>query len=271
MSNYKNKSGYYGNKNGDISGSTEDNGGNDNVFIGRNAVLELLKSGREIDKLYVQKGEREGSITLIVARAAESRIPVVEVDKHRLDKMSAGGVHQGVAAIASETAYVSVEDILAIAAERGEKPFIVICDSINDPHNLGAIIRTAECAGVHGVIIPKRRAVSVNGAAAKASAGAVFHMAVARVSNLSSAMRTLRDNNVWIYALESDGTPYYKSDFDCACAFVLGGENSGVTRLVRDNSDFVISVPMYGKINSLNVSNAGAVVLFEAARQRTQK
>ena len=157
MSNYKNKSGYYGNKNGDISGSTEDNGGNDNVFIGRNAVLELLKSGREIDKLYVQKGEREGSITLIVARAAESRIPVVEVDKHRLDKMSAGGVHQGVAAIASETAYVSVEDILAIAAERGEKPFIVICDSINDPHNLGAIIRTAECAGVHGVIIPKRR------------------------------------------------------------------------------------------------------------------
>lgn len=243
----------------------------DNLFIGRNAVLELLKSEREIDKLYIQKGEREGSITLIVAKAIENKIPIVEVDKRRLDSMSSGGVHQGVAATASETAYVSVENILAIAAEKGEKPFIVICDSVNDPHNLGAIIRTAECAGAHGVIIPKRRAVSVNGAVAKASAGAVFHMPVARVVNLSSAINVLKENNVWVYALEADGTPYYENKFDNGCAFVLGGENTGVTRLVRENCDFVVSIPMFGKINSLNVSNAGAIVLFEAARQKAKK
>lgn len=268
MPYYKNKDGNHRSNNEYNNTTSESTDESENVFIGRNAVLELLKSGKDIDKLYVQKGEREGSITLIVAKAAENRIPIVEVDRNRLDGMSSGGVHQGVVAVASETAYVSVEDILAIAAERGEKPFIVICDSINDPHNLGAIIRTAECAGAHGIIIPKRRAVSVNGAVAKASAGAVFHIAVARVSNLSSAMKTLKDNNVWIWALEADGTPYYESKFDCGCAFVLGGENSGVTRLVRDNSDFVASIPMYGKINSLNVSNAGAIVLFEAAKQR---
>ncbi|PKM62796.1 MAG: 23S rRNA (guanosine(2251)-2'-O)-methyltransferase RlmB [Firmicutes bacterium HGW-Firmicutes-21] len=243
----------------------------ENLFIGRNAVLELLKSTRETDKLYVQKGEREGSITLIVAKAVEKRIPVIEVDKRRLDGMSGGGVHQGVAAVASETAYAEVDDMLALAAERGEKPFIVICDSVNDPHNLGAIIRTAECAGAHGVIIPKRRSVSVNGTVAKASAGAVFHMLIARVSNLSSAIRFLKDNNVWVWALEAEGTPYYKSEFDCGCAFVLGGEGDGVSRLVKDSSDFVVSIPMFGRINSLNVSNAGAIVLFEAAKQRALK
>lgn len=269
MPYYKNKNDY--NRSNDENNNTDASDESDHIFIGRNAVLELLKSGREIDKMYVQKGEREGSITLIVAKAIENKIPIVEVDRNRLDSMSNGGIHQGVAAIASETAYVSVEDILAIAAERGEKPFIIICDSINDPYNLGAIIRTAECAGAHGVIIPKRRAVSVNGAVAKASAGAVFHMAVARVSNLSSAIKTLKDNNIWIWALEADGSPYYESKFDCGCAFVLGGENTGVTRLVRENSDFVASIPMYGKINSLNVSNAGAIVLFEAARQRANK
>jgi len=241
---------------------------NENLIIGRNAVLELLKSGKEIDKLYVQKGEREGSITLIVSKAVERRIPVVEADKRKLDSMSGGGVHQGVAASAAEIVYADIRDILDLAAERSEKPFIVICDSINDPHNLGAIIRTAECAGAHGVIIPKRRSVSVNSTVAKASAGAVFHIPIARVSNLSFAVKQLKENNIWVWALEADGTPYYNNDFDCGLALILGGEDSGVTRLVRESSDFVASIPMYGNINSLNVSNAGAVIMFEVAKQR---
>jgi len=271
MPYYKKNDDYKHAETDNTNNNIDDSEESDNIFIGRNAVLELLKSGRAIDKMYIQKGDREGSITLIVAKAIEDKVPIVEVDRRRLDSMSNGGIHQGVAAIASETAYVSVEDIIAIAAERGEKPFIIICDSINDPHNLGAIIRTAECAGAHGVIIPKRRAVSVNGAVAKASAGAVFHIAVAKVTNLTSAIKVLKDNNIWVWALEADGTPYYESDFDCGCAFVLGGENTGVTRLVRENSDFVASIPMYGKINSLNVSNAAAIVLFEAAKQRAKK
>lgn len=250
---------------------TEKTEESENLFIGRNAVLELLKTDKEVDKLYVQKGEREGSITLIVAKAVEKKIPVVEVDRRRLDMMSGGGVHQGVAAEVSETTYASVEDMLALAASRGEKPFIVICDSINDPHNLGAIIRTAECAGAHGVIIPKRRSVSVNSTVAKASAGAVFHMLVARVPNLNTAIKQLKDNNIWVWTVETGGTPYYESNYDCGCAFVLGGEDTGVSRLVKENSDFVASIPMYGKINSLNVSNAAAVVLFEAAKQRALK
>jgi len=242
----------------------------ENLFIGRNAVLELLKTDKQVDKLYVQKGEREGSITLIVAKAVEKRIPVVEVDKRRLDMMSGGGAHQGVAAEVAETDYASVEDILALAKERREKPFIIICDSINDPHNLGAIIRTAECAGAHGVIIPKRRSVSVNSTVAKASAGAVFHTLVARVPNLNTAIQQLKENNVWIWAVETGGTPYYEHNYDCGLAFVLGGEDTGVSRLVRENCDFCASIPLYGKINSLNVSNAAAVVLFEAARQRAK-
>lgn len=252
------------------------NAGNDfdkdnSLIIGKNAVLELLKSNKEIDKIYVQKGEREGSITLIVAKAVEKKIPVVEADRRRLDGMSGGGSHQGVAASVPETEYASVEDILALAEKRNEKPLIVICNSVNDPHNLGAIIRTAECAGAHGVIIPKRRSVSVNGTVAKASAGAVFHMLIAKVANLNSAIKLLKENNVWIWALEADGEPYYESDFDCGCAFVLGGEDSGVSRLVKENADFVSSIPMFGKINSLNVSNAGAIMLFEAAKQRALK
>lgn len=241
---------------------------NENLFIGRNAVLELLKTDKQVDKLYVQKGEREGSITLIVAKAVEKKIPVVEVDRRRLDMMSGGGVHQGVAAEVAETNYASIEDMLALAEERGEKPFIVICDSINDPHNLGAIIRTAECAGAHGVIIPKRRSVSVNSTVAKASAGAVFHMLIARVPNLNTVIKQLQENNVWVWAVETGGTPYYEHNFDCGLAFVLGGEDAGVSRLVKENCDFTASIPMYGKINSLNVSNAAAIVLFEAARQR---
>jgi 23S rRNA (guanosine2251-2'-O)-methyltransferase len=182
--------------------------------------------------------------------------------------MSGGAVHQGVAASVSEIAYTEIEDMLALAESRNEKPFLIICDSVNDPHNLGAIIRTAECAGAHGVIIPKRRSVSVNQTVAKASAGAVFHIPIARVPNLNSTVKLLKERNIWVWALEADGTPYYESDFNCGCAFVVGGEDSGISRLLRDSSDFVLSIPMFGSINSLNVSNAAAIVLFEAAKQR---
>lgn len=242
---------------------------NENLFVGRNAVTELLKSGRGVNKLIVQKGLRE-SLASVIAMAAESGVPVVDADKRRLDAIAGGLPHQGVAAYASETVYCSVQDILDAAAEKNEKPFIVICDSVEDPHNLGAIIRTAECAGVHGVIIPKRRGVCVTGTVAKASAGAVFHTKIARVSNLASAVDELKRNNVWVWALEACGQPYYGSDFDCGCALILGGEGKGVSELLMKKSDFVVSIPMFGKINSLNVSAAGAIMMFEAAKQKNK-
>ena len=177
--------------------------------------------------------------------------------------------HQGVAALASEIEYAGLEDILRIADSRGEAPFIVIADSINDPHNLGALIRSACCAGAHGVVIPKRRAVQVTPAVIKASAGAIEHIAVARVPNLAAAVDELKEKNVWLYAVEADGEPYYGKDFSTGgCAFILGSEGEGVSRLLRDKADFVVSIPMYGGVNSLNVSAAASVVIFEAARQR---
>lgn len=242
----------------------------DDIYVGRNAVTELLKSGRGADKILMQSGD-DGPLKVILALAAEKNIPVIRCDRRKLDSLANGVPHQGVAAYASETEYKTVEDILEIAKSRGEKPFVVICDSVEDPHNLGAIIRTAECAGVHGVIIPKRRGVSVNGTVAKASAGALFHMAIARVPNLASAVDTLKENGVWVWALEADGECCYNSDFDCGCALILGGENHGVSELLRKKADHVVSIPMYGSINSLNVSNAGAVMMFEAAKQRHGK
>ena len=250
----------------------EDNAGSDGLFWGRNSVLELLSSGRAVDKIYVQKGSREGSISVIVGKATARRIPVVEVDRVRLDSMSGGGVHQGVAASVPETAYATIDELFANAEKSGGKPFFVICDSINDPHNLGAIIRSAECAGAHGVIIPKHRSVSLTSTVAKASAGALFRIPVARAANLASAVDALKKRGIWIYALEADGEPYYGERFDdSGIAFVLGSEGEGVSRLIREKSDFVLSIPMYGSLNSLNVSAAAAIVLFEAAKQRNWK
>lgn len=240
----------------------------DGLFIGRNAVIELLKSGREVDRVFVKRGEREGSISLICALAKERGVPLLETDVRKLDAMACGGVHQGVAAIAAETAYLSVPELLAQTASAGETPFYVICDGVSDPHNLGAVIRSAECAGANGIIIPKRHAVGVNGTVAKSSAGALFHMPVARVSNLVSAVRTLKENGVWIWTVEADGKPYYEQDLRGSVALILGSEGEGVSRLLREESDFTAGIPMYGQINSLNVSNAAAVLLFEAARQR---
>ena len=253
----------------------EENGrssGNEGIFWGRNSVLELLASGRDIDKIYVQKGAVEGSIKVIVGKAAARRIPIVETDRSRLDTISGGAVHQGVAASVPETVYATVDDLFGAAEKRGEKPFFVICDGINDPHNLGAIIRTAECAGAHGVIIPKHRSVSLTSTVAKSSAGAIFRVPVARVNNIASAIADLQQRGVWVYALEASGKPYFGEKFDdSGIAFVLGSEGEGVSRIVKEKSDFVLSIPMYGELNSLNVSAAAAVMLFEAARQRHGK
>lgn len=236
--------------------------------IGRNAVSELLKSGRDVDKLYVKKGERTGSITVIVSEAIKRNIPVVEVESNKLDFMSGGQMHQGVIASASLKDYVSVDEILKAASDKGEKPLIIIADGVEDPQNLGALLRVAECSGAHGVIIPKRRAVGLTEAVGRASAGAVEHVPVAKVTNLAQTVDELKEKGLWIYAAEAGGQAHYETDMTGAAAIILGSEGFGVSRLLKDKSDFIISIPMYGMINSLNVSSAGAVILCEAARQR---
>lgn len=240
------------------------------VVAGRNAVSELLKSDRTIDKIYVRKGEREGSVTVLVAKAIEKNIPVVEAELSKLDFISGGANHQGIVAMASMKEYVSVDDILDIAAQRGEKPLIVIGDSIEDPHNLGALIRCAECAGAHGLIIPKRHAVGITPAVYKSSAGAIEYMAVAKVSNIATTIEYLKEKGLWIFACEAGGTPYYETDFNCPCAIILGSEGNGVGRLIKERSDFIVSIPMYGKVNSLNVSTAASVILCHAARMQRE-
>jgi len=225
-----------------------------------------LKSDRAIDKIYVRKGNHEGSITVIVAKALEKRIPVVEVEQKKLDYISGGVNHQGVVAMAAMKDYVSVDRILEIAEERGEKPLIVICDCIEDPHNLGAIIRCAECAGAHGIIIPKRHAVGITPAVYKSSAGAIEHMAIAKVSNIATTMEELKKKGIWIFASEAGGDPYYETDFNCAAAIIFGSEGNGVGKLIKERSDYIVSIPMYGQVNSLNVSTAASVILCHAAR-----
>lgn len=236
------------------------------AVVGRNAVRELLKSGRAIDKIFVRRGEREGSITMLVAQAIERKIPVLEVEKPKLDAYACGLPHQGIVAMAAQKEYCTVDDILKIAEERGEMPLIVIADGINDPNNLGAVIRCAEGAGAHGIIIPKRHAVGVSPAVTKASAGAVEHMAIAKVTNLASAIEDLKARGIWTYAAEAGGTPYYEVDYHNPCALVFGSEGDGVSRLVKERCDFVVSIPMYGQVNSLNVSTASAVIINEAKR-----
>lgn len=260
---YENKN--YGMYSSDAITEKEDDG----TVVGRNAVRELLKSERGIEKIYVKKGgSHEGSITVLVAEAIERGIPVVEIEGQKLDAISQGTSHQGIVAIASLKEYSTIDDMLALAEERGEKPLIVIADSIEDPHNLGALIRCAECAGAHGVVIPKRRAVGITPTVYKSSAGAIEHMLIAKVSNIATTIEQLKKKGVWVFTSEADGTPYYETDFDCACAIVLGSEGNGVSRIVKENSDFIVSIPMYGKVNSLNVSTAASVILCHAARMQ---
>ena len=238
------------------------------VVVGRNPVMELLKSGREIEKLYVQRGEREGSITKIFAEARKRSIVISEVDKKRLDELALGNAHQGVAAVASAVRFVSVSDIVSAARDKGEKPLIVVCDGIEDPHNLGAIIRSADGAGAHGIVISRRHCPVIGQTVFKSSAGAAAHVPIARVANIASAVDELKESGVWVFAAEADGTCYTEADFDCACAVVLGSEGDGISRLVREKCDFTVSIPMYGRVNSLNVSAAAAVLLFHAAQKQ---
>ena len=241
------------------------------VVIGRNAVKELLLGGRDVDKLYITSGEREGSINQLLGIAAERGIPITECDRQKLDSIAKGGRHQGIIAIAAERKYSSIDEILAYAEEKGEPAFVVVCDGIEDPHNLGAIIRSAECVGAHGIIIPKRRAVGLTATVAKSSAGALEHMKVAKVTNLSSAIDELKEKGLWIYAADMDGSTYYKTDMKGPMALVLGSEGFGISRLVKEKCDFIVSIPLYGQVNSMNVSCAAAILLAEVARQRNDK
>jgi len=241
------------------------------MVIGRNAVRELLKTGRAIDKIYVQRGEREGSIVVLVAEAIERHIPIIETDRAKLDKMTDFAVHQGVVAMAAEKEYCSVEDILDIAKQRGERPFIIIADGITDPHNLGALIRCAEGVGAHGLIIPKRRAVGLTPAVTKASCGAIEHLAIAKVTNLAVTVEELKKLGIWIFTAEAGGNAYYETDFKCPCALVMGSEGEGVSHIIKEKSDFIVSIPMYGKVNSFNVSTAASVLMAEISRQHRAK
>ena len=237
------------------------------LVIGRNAVRELLKSDRTIDKLLVQRGERTGSIVVLVAQAIEKGIPVVETDKAKLDAMAGFAPHQGVIAQASEKEYCTVEDILAVAKEKNEAPFIVLCDGVTDPYNLGAIIRSAVCCGAHGLVIPKRRACGLTPLVSKASAGAIEHLPIAKVANIANTVEQLKKEGVWVFAAEAGGPNVYDTDFTGACAIVMGSEGDGVSQSVVKACDGMVSIPIYGEVNSFNVSAATAIILAEVARQ----
>ena len=237
-------------------------------IIGRNPVSEALKAGRELNQLWVARGERGASLKHIVALAKERNIPVKEVDAKKLDFMSNGGVHQGVAAFCAAHRYYSVEEILQTAEQRGEAPFVIICDEIEDPHNLGAIIRTADAVGAHGVIVPKRRSASLTGVVAKASAGATEYVKVARVTNLADTIELLKRNNLWIYCADMNGQDYRQADYSGGVGLVVGSEGKGVSRLIRQKCDLTVSLPMKGHINSLNASVAAAVLMYAIADGR---
>ena len=241
----------------------------DGVIEGRNAVIEALRAGENIDKIFIQKGETDKTLGHIASRARAAGIVVVDADKRKLDGMSRTHAHQGVIALAAMREYVSVEEILAKAAEKNEQPLIVVCDEISDPHNLGAIIRTAECAGAHGIVIPKRRSAGLTAVVAKTSAGAVAHMPVARVANIPSLLKDLKKQGVWVFGTAAKGnTTLYDADLKGPAAIVIGSEGDGMTRLAEENCDFLVSIPMKGKLNSLNASAAAAILLYEAVRQR---
>lgn len=242
----------------------------ENMLEGRNAVTEALSAGRTIDKLFVADGDTDRALARICAMAKQAGAVVVPTDRRKLDYMSATGAHQGVIAMVAAHDYASIDDILKKAQDAGKPPLIVICDELSDPHNLGAIIRTAECAGAHGIIIPKRRSVGLTAVVGKASAGALEYMPVARVSNITAAIDTLKKAGVWVYGTAAGGdTTLYRADLKSAAAIVIGNEGEGMSRLVSERCDFKVSIPMKGSISSLNASAAAAIMLYEAVRQRS--
>ncbi len=238
------------------------------IIFGRNSVAEAIKAGRPIDSVMVARGERSGSIPKILADAKDAGLPIKEVDRKKLDFMCGHGNHQGIIAVCAVKAYSTVEDIFATAEERGEPPFVIVCDEIEDPHNLGAIIRTAEAAGAHGVIVPKRRSASLSFTVAKTSAGAVEFMHVARVTNIPQTLQELKEKGLWVYCADMDGEPFYNANLKGAVALVIGSEGKGVGRLVKEKCDVVLSMPMKGKINSLNASVAAGILMYEISKQR---
>ena len=241
----------------------------DGVIEGRNAVTEALRAGVAIDKIFIAKGETDRTLGHIASTARAAGVVVVDADRRKLDHMSRTHSHQGVIALASVREYATVDSMLAAAEQKGEKPLLVICDELSDPHNLGAVIRTAECAGAHGVIIPKRRSAGLTAIVGKTSAGAVSYLPVARVANLSATLKELKDKGVWVFGTAAEGTTsLYEADLKGAAAIVIGNEGEGMSRLVRENCDFLVSIPMKGHISSLNASAAAAILLYEAVRQR---
>lgn len=240
---------------------------NDKI-IGRNPVMEAIKSGREIDKIIVKKGEIEGSLLPLIKKAKNAGIPVIEADRQKLDSLSEGGNHQGVIAYAAMHSYAEVKDILAAAREKGRAPFIIILDKITDPHNFGSILRTANCAGADGVIIPKRSSVGLSEVVAKTSAGAIEYVPVAKVTNIAQTIEALKKEGLWIAGAEAGGDVMYKTDLTGAIALVIGSEGEGISRLVKEKCDFLVEIPMFGDVNSLNASVAAAVLMYEIVRQR---
>ncbi len=240
------------------------------IIEGRNAVIEALRVGRSIDKIFIAKGETDKTLGHIASKAREAGIVVVDADRRKLDNMSVTHSHQGVIALVGVNEYCSVEDILAVAEKKGEAPFVIVCDEVSDPRNLGAIIRSAECAGAHGVIIPKRRSAGLTAIVGKASAGAAEHMAIARVPNIPAVLKELKDKGLWVYGAAAGGSnDLWDTDFTGAMALVIGSEGDGIGRLVRENCDFIVNIPMVGKINSLNASAAASVIMYEVLRQRS--
>ncbi|WP_294517866.1 23S rRNA (guanosine(2251)-2'-O)-methyltransferase RlmB [uncultured Pseudoflavonifractor sp.] len=241
----------------------------DGMIEGRNAVMEALRAGTPIDKIFLARGETDATLGHIASTARDKGIVVVEADRRKLDGMSRTHAHQGVVAIAAVREYATVDDILNAAREKGEPPLIVVCDELSDPHNLGAVIRTAECAGAHGVIIPKRRSAGLTAVVAKTSAGAVSYVPVARVPNLTALLKELKDEGLWIFGTAADGdTNLYDADLKGPAAIIIGSEGDGMGRLVSQQCDFKVSIPMKGRLNSLNASAAAAILLYEAVRQR---
>lgn len=241
---------------------------NNNIICGRNPVLEALRSGREIDRLFVAHGTGGGSVTAIIAKCRAKGILIKEISPQKLDYYCGGANHQGVAVMFASQEYATVDDMFALAETRGEKPFLIICDEIEDPHNLGAIIRTAEATGVHGVIIPERRSASLNATVAKAACGALEYVPVARVTNIANTIDALKERGVWVFGADMDGDDYTKTDFDAPCALVIGNEGKGIGALTAKKCDAILSLPMLGKINSLNASVAAGILMYEVVRSR---
>ena len=245
---------------------------NIDIIEGRNPIIEALKSEREIDKILIAKGDRNGSVIKIISEAKKRGIVVQEVERAKLDSMSNTKNHQGVVAYVASATYVSVDDIVNSAREKGENPFVIIADEITDPHNLGSLLRTANAAGAHGVVIPKRRSVGLNSVVAKTSAGAVEFTPVAKVSNISSTIDKLKKENIWVIGADMDGeNTIYTQDFSGGVAIVVGSEGEGISRIVKEKCDFLVRIPMFGEITSLNASVAGALMIYEVVRSRIER